>query len=191
MIITPNYINKNGAGVEKSIPLYDRLFSERIIYVYGEITEEMAASVTAQLLTLDAANPGKDIQLYINSPGGSVTAGMAIYDVMRILKSDVCTVGCGLAASMGAFLLAAGTAGKRTALRHSQIMLHQVLGSASGQAVDVEIAAKNLMKMRKTVNECLASFMGIPVEKIETLCDRDYWLSADEARDIGIIDKVI
>ena len=191
MIITPNYINKNGAGVEKSIPLYDRLFSERIIYVYGEITEEMAASVTAQLLTLDAANPGKDIQLYINSPGGSVTAGMAIYDVMRILKSDVCTVGCGLAASMGAFLLAAGTAGKRTALRHSQIMLHQVLGSASGQAVDVEIAAKNLMKMRKTVNECLASFMGIPAEKIETLCDRDYWLNADEARDIGIIDKVI
>lgn len=191
MIITPNYIYKNGAGVEKNIPLYDKLFSERIIYVYGEITEELAASVTAQLLTLDTANPGKDIQLYINSPGGSVTAGMAIYDVMRTLKSDVCTVACGLAASMGAFLLAAGTTGKRTALRHSQIMLHQVLGSASGQAVDVEIAAKNLMKMRKIINECLSSFTGIPAEKIEMLCDRDYWLSADEARSTGIIDKVI
>lgn len=191
MVITPNYSYKNGAGVEKSIPLYDKLFSERIIYIYGEITDEMAASVTAQLLTLDAANPGKDIQLYINSPGGSVTAGMAIYDVMRTLKSDVCTVTCGLAASMGAFLLAAGSNGKRTALEHAQIMLHQVLGSASGQAVDVEIAAKNLMKMRKTINNCLSSFMGISADKIESLCDRDYWLSAEEARNIGIIDKVI
>lgn len=191
MVIVPNYNYKNGAGVEKSMALYDKLFSERIIYIYGEITDEMAASVTAQLLTLDAANPGKDIQLYINSPGGSVTAGLAIYDVMRTLKSDVCTVACGLAASMGAFLLAAGCNGKRTALKHTQIMLHQVLGSASGQAVDVEIAAKNLMKMRKTINNCLSSFMGIPAEKIESLCDRDYWLTAEEARNIGIIDKVI
>ena len=156
MVIVPNYNYKNGAGVEKSMALYDKLFSERIIYIYGEITDEMAASVTAQFLTLDAANPGKDIQLYINSPGGSVTAGLAIYDVMRTLKYDVCTVACGLAASMGAFVLAAGCKGKRTALTHTQIMLHQVLGSASGQAVDVEIAAKNLMKMRKTINNCLS-----------------------------------
>ena len=191
MIITQNYINKNGAGVEKSIPLYDKLLSERIICIFNEINDELAASVTAQLLILDAANPGKDIHLYINSPGGSVTAGMAIYDVMRIIKSDVCTVSCGQSASMGAFLLAGGAKGKRTALVNSEIMLHQVLGAASGQAVDVEIAAKNLMKMRNTINTCLASFTGMPVKKIEIICDRDCWMTAEEALDYGIVDKVI
>lgn len=191
MIITPNFISKNGAGVEKSTPLYDKLLSERIIYIFNEINDELAASVTAQLLLLDSVSPGKDIQIYINSPGGSVTAGMAIYDVIRILKSDVCTISCGLCASMGAFLLASGTKGKRYALANSEIMLHQVLGTASGQASDVEIAAKNLIKIRDRTTTLLSEFTGMRFEEVEKICDRDYWLTADEALAVGVVDKVL
>lgn len=191
MIITPNFVSKNGAGVAKSVPLYDRLLAERIIYIFNEINDELAASVTAQLFVLDAAVPGKDIKIYINSPGGSVTAGMAIYDVMRTLRSDVCTVSCGLCASMGAFLLAGGARGKRTALANSEIMLHQVLGAASGQASDVEIAAKKIVGTRDRLNAMLAEFTGMEPDEVKSICDRDHWMTAQEAMSIGVVDKVI
>ncbi|MBR2284887.1 MAG: ATP-dependent Clp protease proteolytic subunit [Ruminococcus sp.] len=190
-MIVPNYITKKPNGTEKSVAPFDQLLSDRIILLFDEINDAVAASVIAQMHTLESADPKQDIQLYINSPGGSVTAGLAIYDVMRRLHCDVATVGCGLSASMGAFLLASGAKGKRCAYENSQIMLHQVLGSASGQATDVEIAARNLMKMRTRINQLLSSFTGMSVKKVEQICDRDYWMTAEEAKKAGVVDEVI
>ena len=190
-MITPSYIVKKPNGQEKVISPFDQLLSERKIMIFDEINDEVAQSVIAQMMTLEAIDSSKDIVLYINSPGGSVTAGFAIYDVMRRLRCDVATVACGLSASMGAFLLAGGTKGKRYGLENAQIMLHQVLGNASGQAADVEIAARNLMKIRSRINEMLSQFSGMPVEELEKLCDRDYWMTAEEALKVGVIDKVI
>lgn len=191
MIITPTLITKNPKGTEKCSELFSKLLNERVVFLFHEINDDLAASIIAQLLALEQADPTKDVFLYINSPGGSVSAGMAVYDVMRRLKCDVSTVSCGMSASMGAFLLAGGTKGKRVAYENSEIMLHQVLGSASGQATDVEIAAKKLLRTRAKINQMLADFTGMSVQKIEQICDRDCWLTADEAKKAGVVDRVI
>ena len=190
-MIIPNYIQKKPNGTEKTIAPLDQLLSDRIILLFGEVNDELAAGVIAQLLTLESIDASSDIQLYINSVGGTTTAGMAIYDVMRRLRCDVSTISCGLSASMGAFLLAAGTRGKRIALQNSQIMIHQVLGSANGQASDVEIAARNLLQVRTRINALLSEFTGMPVDALQTLCDRDCWMTADEAKQHGIVDCVL
>lgn len=190
-MIIPNYITKKPNGVEKTVAPFDQMLSDRVILLFDQINDDAAAAVIAQMLTLEAADPAQEIRLMINSPGGSVTAGLAIYDVMRRLRCDVSTVGCGLSASMGAFLLAGGTKGKRFAYENTQIMLHQVLGSASGQAADVEIAARNLMKVRERLNRMLSDFTGMTVEKVASICDRDYWMTAEEAKEAGVIDAVL
>ena len=191
MIITPNLITMNPRGTEKCSELFSKLFNERVVFLFHEINDDLAASIIGQMLALEQADPSKDIFLYINSPGGSVSAGMAIYDVMRRLRCHVSTVSCGMSASMGAFLLAGGTKGKRIAYENSDIMLHQVLGGASGQAADVEIAEKNLLRIRTKVNGMLSDFTGMSVKKIEQICDRDCWLTAKEAKKLGIVDEVI
>ena len=176
---------------ERSYDIYSRLLAERIIFLVGEVNDAMAASITAQLLYLEAMDTEKDIQIYINSPGGSVSAGLAIYDTMQYIKCDVSTNCIGLAASMGSFLLAGGTKGKRFALPNAEVMIHQVLGGAQGQATDVEITTKHLLKTKEKLNRMLAENTGKDYEVICAATERDNWMSAQEAMEFGIIDKVM
>ena len=182
-----------GGQYEQWISIYNRLSIERILFMGQEVTDGLANAIVAQLLYLDSDDPSKPIYMYINSPGGSVTAGLAIYDTMQHIKSEVVTICVGLAASMGAFLLAGGTKGKRLALPHSRIMIHQPLGGTQGrsQATDIEIEAREILRMRDQLNQMLAHHTGQPLEKIEKDTDRDYFMSAEEAKEYGLIDKVI
>lgn len=190
MALVPMVIEKTGLG-ERSYDIYSRLLNDRIVFLGDEVNDVTASLVVAQLLYLEAQDPDKDISLYINSPGGSISAGMAIYDTMNFIKCDVSTICVGMAASMGAFLLAAGAEGKRYALPNSEIMIHQPLGGAQGQASDIKIQAEHILKIRKKLNEMLAKKTGKSIEVIERDTDRDNWLSADEAKEYGLIDKVI
>lgn len=180
-----------GSPYEQWISIYERLFRERIIFLSEEVDDGIANAIVAYLLYLDSDDQNKPIYLYINSPGGSVTAGMAIYDTMQHIKSEVVTICVGLAASMGAFLLAAGSKGKRLALPHARIMIHQPLGGTRGQATDIEIEAREILRIRRQLNEILAERTGQPLEKIEKDTDRDYFMSAQEAKEYGLIDSVI
>ena len=181
-----------GSQLERWVDIYTRLGAERILFLGQEVNDGVANSLVAQMLYLDSEDSSKPIYVYINSPGGSVTAGLAIYDTMKYVKSDVVTICVGLAASMGAFLLSAGTKGKRLALPHSRIMIHQPLGGTSQrQASDIEIEAKEILRIKDMLNKTMAEMTGQPFEKIEKDTDRDYFLSASEARDYGLIDKVI
>ena len=188
--LTPYVIEQTNQG-ERSYDIYSRLLAERIIFLVGEVDDSMAASITAQLLYLEAMDTEKDIQIYINSPGGSVSAGLAIYDTMQYIKCDVSTNCIGLAASMGSFLLAGGTKGKRYALPNAEVMIHQVLGGAQGQATDVEITTKHLLKTKEKLNRMLAENTGKDYEVICAATERDNWMSAKEALEFGIIDKVM
>jgi len=190
MYLVPTVLEKTKYG-ERAYDIYSRLLKERIIFLTGQVTDAAANSVIAQMLFLASADPKKDIQLYINTPGGSVTAGMAIYDTMQFVKCPVATICFGLAGSMGAVLLAAGTKGKRFALPNSEILLHQVAGGVSGQAVEIEITAKQIIKIKNKLNKIIASHTGQPLEKVEKDTDRDFYLSAEEAKEYGIIDEVI
>lgn len=176
---------------ERAYDIYSRLLKDRIIFIGGPIDDQVANIVVAQLLHLEAEDPTKDINIYINSPGGVVTAGMAIYDTMQFIKPDVCTTCVGQAASMGAFLLTAGTKGKRFSLPNSRIMIHQPLGGAQGQASDIAIAAKEILYLKKHLNGILQSHTGQPLEKIEADTDRNYFMTAEEAKQYGLIDQVI
>ena len=186
----PTVIEQSGRG-ERAFDIYSRLLRERIIFLGTGINDQVSDSLVAQLLFLEAEDPEKDIQIYINSPGGSVTAGMAIYDTMQQISPDVATICFGVAASMGAFLLSGGTKGKRLALPNSRIMIHQPLGGAQGQAVEIEIQAKEILFLKKTLNSLLAEHTGQPLEKINEDTERDYFLSPSEAVEYGLIDKVI
>ncbi len=186
----PTVIEQSGRG-ERAFDIYSRLLRERIIFLGTGINDQVSDSLVAQLLFLEAEDPEKDIQIYINSPGGSVTAGMAIYDTMQQISPDVVTICYGVAASMGAFLLSGGTKGKRLALPNSRIMIHQPLGGAQGQAVEIEIQAKEILFLKKTLNSLLAEHTGQPIEKINEDTERDYFLSPTEAVEYGLIDKVI
>lgn len=186
----PMVIEQSGRG-ERSYDIYSRLLKERVIFLVGEVNDQTANLVVAQLLFLESENPDKDISFYINSPGGSVTAGMAIYDTMQFIKPDVSTLCCGFAASMGAFLLAAGEKGKRFALPNSRIMIHQPSGGAQGQASDIEIQAREILYLRERLNKILADKTGQPVERIARDTDRDNFLSAEDAVSYGLIDKVL
>ena len=186
----PTVIENSSRG-EKAFDIFSRLLRERIIFLGSEIDDDVANSIVAQLLLLDSENPDKDIMLYINSPGGVITAGMAIYDTMKLIKADVSTICLGDAASMGAFLLSAGTKGKRLALPNARIMIHQPLGGAKGQATDIEIEAKEILRMKSMLNGILAENSGQPIEKIKADTERDHYLSAKEAMEYGLIDKVI
>ena len=188
--VVPTVVEQSGRG-ERAFDIYSRLLRERIVFLGSQVTSEVADSIVAQLLYLDAEDPEKDVQLYINSPGGSVTAGMAIYDTMQQVRPDVVTICFGLAASMGAFLLAGGAPGKRMSLPSSRIMIHQPLGGAQGQAVDIEIQAKEILYHKQRLNELLAHHTGQPLDKIETDTDRDFFMSAEEAQSYGLIDQVI
>ncbi|MGL5132989.1 MAG: ATP-dependent Clp endopeptidase proteolytic subunit ClpP [Planktothrix sp.] len=188
--IIPIVIEQSGMG-ERAFDLYSRLLRERIIFLGTPIDDDVANALSAQLLFLEAEDPEKDIQIYINSPGGSVTAGMAILDTMQQIRPDVVTICYGLAASMGAFLLAAGTPGKRMSLPSSRIMIHQPLGGAQGQAVDIEIQAKEILYHKRVLNELLAEHTGQPIERIEEDTERDFYMSAEDAKEYGLIDKVI
>lgn len=176
---------------ERAYDIYSRLLKDRIIFLGSEINDHVANLVIAQLLFLEAEDPEKDIFIYINSPGGSITSGMAIYDTIQYIKPDVSTICVGMAASMGAFLLAAGTQGKRRALPNSEIMIHQPMGGTQGQAVDIEIHAKRILKIKDRLNHILAERTGQPLEKIESDTDRDHFMSAEEAKEYGLIDEVI
>src|SRR3989338_1074035 len=190
MNLIPTVIEKSQFG-ERAYDIYSRLLKERIIFLGGVINDAVANTVIAQLLFLEHEDAKKDIKIYVNSPGGSVTAGMAIYDTMQYVKPDVSTMCVGIAASMGAFLLAAGQKGKRFALPNSQILLHQVMGGAEGQAVEVEIAVKQIVKTKERLNQLLMKHTGQSLTKIEHDTDRDFWLSADEAKTYGVIDEII
>ena len=186
----PTVIEQSGRG-ERAFDIYSRLLRERIIFLGTEINDQVSDSLVAQLLFLEAEDPNKDIQVYINSPGGSVTAGLAIYDTMQQISPDIVTICFGVAASMGAFLLSGGTKGKRLALPNSRIMIHQPLGGAQGQAVEIEIQAKEILFLKKTLNSLLAEHTGQSLEKIVEDTERDYFLSPSEAVNYGLIDKVI
>ena len=186
----PMVIEQSGRG-ERSYDIYSRLLRERVVFLVGPVNDQTANLVVAQLLFLESENPDKDISFYINSPGGSVSAGMAIYDTMNFIKPAVSTLCTGMAASMGAFLLAAGEKGKRFALPNSKIMIHQPLGGMQGQATDIEIHARDILKTKATLNKILADRTGQPLEKIERDTERDYYLSAAESAEYGLIDKVI
>ena len=175
---------------ERSFDIYSRLLEDRVVFLSGEITDDVANLVVAQLIYLESKDPTKDISLYINTPGGSVTAGLAIYDTMKYIRCDVSTICIGMAASMGAFLLSSGTKGKRYALPNSEIMIHQVLGGSQGQASDVEIHTRQLLKMKHKLNAILAENVGKKVEEVEKDTDRDNYLSAEEAKTYGIVDEV-
>ncbi len=190
MATIPYVIEQSNHG-ERSYDIYSRLLKDRIIMVSDEINDQMANSIVAQLLFLAADDPDKDISLYINSPGGSTSAGFAIFDTMQYIKPDISTICTGMAASFGAMLLLAGTKGKRYALPNSEIMLHQPLGGARGQATDIEISAKRILKLREHLNHIIAERTGQPVEKVSGDTDRDYFLSAEEAKAYGIIDDII
>ena len=191
--LVPMVVEQTNRG-ERSYDIYSRLLKDRIIFIGGPITDGMANLVVAQLLFLEAEDPEKDIFLYINSPGGSISAGMAIYDTMQYIRPDVHTICIGLAASMGAFLLAAGTKGKRTALPNAEILIHQPLiagGGLSGQATEIEIHAKHLIRVKERMNKILAERTGQPIEKIEADTDRDYYMTAEEAKEYGLVDEVL
>jgi ATP-dependent Clp protease protease subunit len=188
--LIPMVIEQSGRG-ERSYDIYSRLLRERVVFLVGPVNDQTANLVVAQLLFLESENPDKDISLYINSPGGSVSAGMAIYDTMNFIKPQVSTLCIGMAASMGAFLLAAGEKGKRFALPNSKIMIHQPLGGMQGQATDIEIHARDILKTKATLNKILAERTGQPLEKIERDTDRDYFLEAEEAKTYGLVDQVI
>ena len=189
-MLVPYVVDQTTNG-ERSYDIYSRLLEDRIVFISGEIDDNTANTVVAELIYLEAKNPDKDICVYINSPGGSVTAGMAIYDTMRYVKCDVSTICVGLAASMGAFLLAAGTKGKRFCLPNSEVMIHQPLGGAQGQASDIEITAKHIIGTKKKMIKMLSENTGQPIEKVEKEVDRDYFMNAKEAVSYGIVDKVI
>ena len=186
----PIVVEQSGRG-ERSYDIYSRLLKDRIIFLGTAIDDTVANLVVAQLLFLESEYPDKDISIYINSPGGSVTAGLAIYDTMQYIKPDVSTICIGMAASMGAVLLTAGAEGKRIALPNSRIMIHQPMGGMQGQASDIEIHAKEILKTRAKLNEILAKHTGRPLEKIEADTDRDFYMSAEEAQQYGIVDKII
>ena len=190
MSLVPYVVEQTSRG-ERSYDIYSRLLKERIIFLGEEVNETTASLTVAQLLFLESEDPGKDIHLYINSPGGMVTAGMAIYDTMQYIKCDVSTICIGLAASMGAFLLAGGAKGKRYALPNAEIMIHQPSGGAKGQATEIEIAAENILKTKKRLNEILAENTGKPYDVIAADTERDHYLSAQEAAEYGLIDSVI
>ena len=188
--MVPMVIEQSGRG-ERSYDIYSRLLKERVIFLVGPVNDQTANLVVAQLLFLESENPDKDISFYINSPGGSVTAGMAIYDTMQFIKPDVSTLCTGMAASMGAFLLAAGAKGKRFTLPNSRVMIHQPSGGAQGQASDIEIHARDILKTRDQLNRILAERTGQTVERIERDTERDYFMFADEAKEYGVVDQVI
>ncbi|PKO57577.1 MAG: ATP-dependent Clp endopeptidase, proteolytic subunit ClpP [Betaproteobacteria bacterium HGW-Betaproteobacteria-18] len=188
--MVPMVIEQSGRG-ERAYDIYSRLLKERVIFLVGPVNDQSANLVVAQLLFLESENPDKDISFYINSPGGSVSAGMAIFDTMNFIKSDVSTLCIGMAASMGAFLLAAGAKGKRFALPNSKVMIHQPLGGTQGQATEIEIHAREILKTREQLNKILAERTGQSLEKIERDTERDYYLSATESAEYGLIDKVI
>ena len=188
-ILIPNVVERTSNG-ERGYDLYSRLLKDRIIFLADEITDQVANFVVAQLLFLEMDNPDADISLYINSPGGSITAGMAIYDTMNYIKCDVRTVCVGMAASMGAFLLMAGEKGKRLALPNSEVMIHQPLGGASGQATDVEIRAKWLLRTKEKMTRLMSEMTGQDQEKLRADCERDYFMTAEEALNYGIIDQI-
>ena len=188
--LIPMVIEQSGRG-ERSFDIYSRLLKERVIFLVGEVNDQTANLVVAQLLFLESENPDKDISFYINSPGGSVSAGMSIFDTMQFIKPDVSTMCLGFAASMGAFLLAAGAKGKRYSLPNSKIMIHQVLGGARGQATDIEIHARDILRTKDQMNRILAERTGQPLDKIRNDTERDYFMTADEARDYGMVDQVI
>ncbi|GET40833.1 ATP-dependent Clp endopeptidase proteolytic subunit ClpP [Microseira wollei] len=186
----PTVIEQSGRG-ERAFDIYSRLLRERIVFLGKQIDSDLANLIVAQLLFLDSEDSEKDIYLYINSPGGSVTAGMGIYDTIKQIRPDVCTICTGLAASMGAFLLSAGTKGKRMSLPHSRMMIHQPLGGAQGQATDIEIQAKEILYHKRRLNLLLAEHTGQPLERIEQDTERDFFMSAEEAKNYGLIDQVI
>ena len=188
--MVPIVIEQSGRG-ERAYDIYSRLLRERVIFLVGPVNDQTANLVVAQLLFLESENPDKDISLYINSPGGSVSAGLSIYDTMQFVKPDVSTLCMGLAASMGAFLMAAGTKGKRFALPNARIMIHQPSGGAQGQATDIEIQAREILKLRESLNAILAERTGQPLEKIRLDSERDFFMSAEEAKGYGLIDQVI
>ncbi|MEI3607435.1 ATP-dependent Clp endopeptidase proteolytic subunit ClpP [Pseudogracilibacillus sp. SE30717A] len=190
MVLIPTVIEQTNRG-ERAYDIYSRLLKDRIIMLGSAIDDNVANSIVAQLLFLEAEDSNKDISLYINSPGGSITAGMAIYDTMQFIKSDVSTICTGMAASMGAFLLAAGAKGKRYALPNSEVMIHQPLGGTQGQASDIEIHAKRIIQMRQKLNQILSERTGQPLDVIEADTDRDNFMSADRAVEYGLIDKVL
>ncbi len=190
MSLIPYVVEQTSRG-ERSYDIFSRLLNDRIVFLSEEVNDVTASLVVAQLLYLEAQDPDKDIQFYINSPGGSVTSGMAIYDTMQYIKADVSTICIGMAASMGAFLLSAGTKGKRIALPNAEIMIHQPSGGTQGQTTDIQIQAERLIKIKKKINRILSENTGKPLEVIERDCERDYFMSAEEAKEYGLIDKVI
>jgi len=190
MSLVPYVIEQTSRG-ERSYDIYSRLLKERIIFLGEDVNDVTASLIVAQMLFLESEDPGKDINFYINSPGGSVTAGMAIYDTMNYIKCDVSTICLGMAASMGAFLLSGGTKGKRFALPNAEVMIHQPSGGAKGQATDIKIVADNIIKTRKRLNEILAKNTGKPLEVIEVDTERDFYMTAEEARDYGLVDAIM
>ncbi len=190
MSLVPIVVEQTNRG-ERSYDIFSRLLNERIVMLSDQVNDTTASLVVAQLLYLEGQDPDKDIQLYINSPGGSITAGMAIYDTMQYIKCDVSTICFGMAASMGAFLLAAGAKGKRFALPNSEIMIHQPMGGMQGQATDIKIHADRILRMKKNINQILSDITGKPIEVIEKDTERDYFMTAEEALNYGLIDKVI
>ncbi|WKB55243.1 ATP-dependent Clp endopeptidase proteolytic subunit ClpP [Eleftheria terrae] len=188
--MVPIVIEQSGRG-ERAYDIYSRLLRERVVFLVGPVNDQTANLVVAQLLFLESENPDKDISLYINSPGGSVSAGMSIFDTMQFIKPDVSTLCMGMAASMGAFLLAAGAKGKRYALPNSRIMIHQPLGGAQGQATDIEIQAREILKLRENLNKILSERTGQPLEKIQNDTERDFFMAPDEAKSYGLIDQVL
>ena len=191
MALVPYVIEQTSRRGERSYDIYSRLLKERIIFLADEVNDQTASLVVAQLLFLESEDPNKDIQLYINSPGGSVTAGMAIYDTMNYIKCDVSTICIGMAASMGAFLLSSGAKGKRLALPNAEVMIHQPSGGAKGQATEIQIVAENILKTKKKLNEILAANTGQSVEKIAEDTERDNFMSAEEAKAYGLIDEIV
>ncbi len=190
MILMPNFFEKEN-GMERGYDLASRLLKDRIILLFSDVNDDLACSIIAQMLYLESVDPNKDIYLYINSPGGSVSAGFGIYDTMKHLKCDVHTICVGLAASMGAFLLSSGTKGKRSSLENSQIMIHQPLGGARGQATDIEITARNILRIKDRLNNILASNTGKDIEQIAADTERDNWMFPEEALEYGLIDHII
>ncbi|MBU1118328.1 ATP-dependent Clp endopeptidase proteolytic subunit ClpP [Patescibacteria group bacterium] len=190
MNLIPTVIEKSTHG-ERAYDIYSRLLKDRIIFLGGPVDDHIANTVIAQLLFLESEDKAKDIKLYINSPGGSVTAGLAIYDTMQYVTSDVSTICVGLAASMGAVLLAAGAKGKRLTLPHSEVMIHQVMGGAEGQATDIEISAKHILKTKEVLNKLLSKHTGQTIKRVEKDSDRDYYMSSVEAKEYGIIDQIV
>ena len=188
--LIPYVVEQTSRG-ERSYDLYSRLLNDRIVFLNGEVNEASANIIVAELLYLEAQDPDKDIQMYINSPGGSVTDGLAIYDTMQYIKSDVATICVGMAASMGAFLLAAGAKGKRMALPHAEIMIHQVLGGTQGQETDIQIEARHIARIKHTLTETLAACTGRDYDQVYADCERNNWMTAQEAAEYGLIDKVI